>query len=269
MKQLDDFTKNSKVLAGLTTYQKVAIKDRLKIEWTYTSNAIEGNTVSLGDTAFIVNEGLTVSGVSLREHEEVVGHARAVDIIYQLLEKDILKEDDLFLLHKAIQTSLVVDIECPIGEYKVVVNGRYIKIDGKMEHKYYPDPNDVKHLMKLWFDEFSDIQAKNLALDEVTKIYTRSHIGLTVIHPFFDGNGRLARLISNIFMLKNGYLPIIISNKKRENYIELLSSYNLSVAKLDDKSTQIVEDNKQFWEVYDFFKEEYQNSIELLNELKK
>ena len=69
--------------------------------------------MSLGDTAFIIEEGLTVAGVTLREHEEVVGHSRAIDIIYELLSKDEICEDDVFRLHKAVQTDLVVDIDCP------------------------------------------------------------------------------------------------------------------------------------------------------------
>ena len=135
MKPLDETTKNAKVYEGLTTYKKTALKERLKIEWIYTSNAIEGNTVSLGDTAFIIEEGLTVSGVTLKEHEEVVGHARAIDIVYDLLSKDEIDEDDLFKLHKAVQTSLVIDIDCPLGAYKVEVNGRYINVNGKPTFK--------------------------------------------------------------------------------------------------------------------------------------
>ncbi len=116
--------KHVKAYEGLSSYQKRAIKERLKIEWIYTSNAIEGNSVSLGDTAFIVEEGLTVSGVTLKEHEEVVGHARAIDIVYDLLSKDEIEEEDIFRLHKAVQTSLVIDIDCPLGAYKVEVNGK-------------------------------------------------------------------------------------------------------------------------------------------------
>lgn len=269
MKQLDETTKNAKVYEGLSTYQKTTIKDRLKIEWIYTSNAIEGNTVSLGDTAFIVEEGLTVSGVTLKEHEEVVGHARAIDIVYDLLSKDEIDEKDLFKLHKAVQTSLVIDIDCPLGAYKVEVNGRYINIDGKTQHKYYPHPRDVNHLMNLWFDEFKDISAKDMSLEESIRRYTRAHIGFTSIHPFFDGNGRMARLLANITMLKNGYLPLIVDNKKRKEYIELLSSYNLNAPELDKKSESIIEENKYFEALYQFFKSEYQNSQILLDEIKR
>ena len=268
MKQLDESTKNAKVYEGLTTYQKSAIKERLKIEWIYTSNALEGNTVSLGDTAFIIEEGLTVSGVTLKEHEEVVGHARAVDIVYDLLSKDEIDEEDLYKLHKAVQTSLVIDSECPLGAYKVEVNGRYINIDGKTEHKYYPHPRDMIHLMGLWFDEFRDISSQKISLEESIKRYTRCHVGFTSIHPFFDGNGRLARLLANITMLKNGYLPLIVDNKKRKKYIELLSMYNLHSSQLDKKSKEIIEENEYFDSLYNFFKDEYQNSQALLDEIK-
>jgi Fic family protein len=257
------------IYEGMTKTAQETLKKELKVQWTYTSNAIEGNTISLGDTAFIIEYGLTVKGKSVREHNEVLGHSRAIDIIYDFIQKDRLEEQDVFLLHKAIQTNIVIDIECPIGDYKVVENGRYILNESnRREYHPYPNPNDVKHLMDIWFSEFSDISKKELSLDEAIFIYTRSHIGFTSIHPFFDGNGRLARLVSNIFMLKNGFLPIIISNEVRDDYIKLLSSYNLNAPKLDSKSTKIIEENEYFESLYQFFKEQYQNSQILLDEIK-
>ena len=66
---------------GMTKTAIKTLQDELKIQWTYTSNAIEGNTISLGDTAFIIEHGLTVKGKSIREHNEVIGHSRAIDIV--------------------------------------------------------------------------------------------------------------------------------------------------------------------------------------------
>ena len=122
--------------------------------------------------------------------------------------------------------------------------------------------------MGLWFDEFRDISNQNLSLNESIKRYTRSHIGFTSIHPFFDGNGRLARLLANMTMLKNNYLPLIIDNKKRKIYIELLSKYNLSAEELNNKSESIIEENEEFEALYQFFQSEYQNSQTLLDEIK-
>ncbi len=71
-------TKHFKFLKGLTATKQRELLERLKVEWTYTSNALEGNTISLGDTQFIIQYGLTIKGKSIQEHIEVIGHARAV-----------------------------------------------------------------------------------------------------------------------------------------------------------------------------------------------
>ncbi|MCF6339264.1 MAG: Fic family protein [Sulfurimonas sp.] len=252
---------------------KTAIKtfmDELKVQWTYASNAIEGNTISLGETAFIIEYGLTIKGKSVREHNEVLGHSRAIDIIYKLLDKDVLSKDDVFKLHTAIQTNIVIDSECPIGDYKVVENGRYVlQDDDSRKYQAYPIPVDIEHLMLIWFNEFSDISNKNISLEDSIEKYTRCHIGFTSIHPFFDGNGRLARLLSNIYMLKNGYLPIIINNENREEYIKLLSTYNMHSEPLAKKSEAIIEENDCFKNIYEFFKSEYKNSQAILDEIKR
>lgn len=89
---------------------------QLRNLWTHTSTAIEGNTLTLGETAFGLEEGLTISGKPLKDHEEVVGHARAIDLVYDLIRsKSDLTENDLFDLHKAIQTERIIDVYKPVG----------------------------------------------------------------------------------------------------------------------------------------------------------
>ena len=86
----------------LTKSDMQMLKNRLKVEWTYRSNAIEGNTISLGDTACIIEYGLTIKGKSITEHNEVIGHAKAVDLVYELIKKENINKEDLFLLHPLI-----------------------------------------------------------------------------------------------------------------------------------------------------------------------
>ncbi len=253
----------------LTQTEQQLLQDRLKIEWTYTSNAIEGNTIALGDTAFIIEHGLTIKGKSIVEHTDILGHARAVDVIYQLIEKDTVTKDDIFLLHKTVQTQIIIDYERPIGEYKVVPNARYINIDGKLEHRYYPHPDNTEHLMGLWFEDFGDTSQEISSFDECVGIYTDMHLTFASIHPFFDGNGRLARLIANIPLLKNNFLPLIISNEDRQEYIELLSSYNLKAQELDSNATKLIEKNEAYQKLRAFFKDQYKNSQQLLDEIKE
>ncbi len=251
---------NNKELEELQNYEKEALFNQLKVTWTYTSNAIEGNTLSLGDTAFIIENGLTVSGKSISEHNEVIGHIRAIDIIYSLLDRDSIIQDNLFDLHKAIQTNLLIDYERPNGAYKVVPNGRWLNIDDKSQYFYYPLPDEVSHLMELWFDEYGYIKQDIFSKEDAIRVYTNMHISFAGIHPFWDGNGRLARLISNIPLLKNGYLPIIIDNKNRREYIELLSKYNIN--------SKPLETNSQYQDLLNFFEGEYENSYELLRSLR-
>ena len=252
----------------LTKTDQELLRNRLKVEWTHDSTAIEGNTISLGDTAFIIEYGLTIKGKSIVEHTDIIGHAKAIDIIYQLIEKEHIDKDDICLLHRVVQTNIIIDYERPIGAYKVVQNARYIEIDGKLEHRYYPHPKDMDYLMGLWFERFGDISTPIDSFDKCVEIYTDIHISFASIHPFFDGNGRLARLIANIPLLKNGYLPIIISNENRQEYIELLSSYNLVAKELDSTTIELIEKNEAYDKLYNFFKSEYRNSQRLLDEIK-
>ena len=251
----------------LNRFEKEELLKQLKIGWTYNSNAIEGNTLKLGDTAFVIEYGLTVKGKPLREHNEVIGHAKAIDLIYEYIEQDSFTPKMLFVLHKAIITEIIIDTEAPMGAYKVVENGRYIHIDNRATYLPYPHPNDIEHLMGLWFNEFGDISVTLEDFDTCVRQYTDMHISFTSIHPFFDGNGRLARLVANIPLLKNGFLPIIVSSDDRQEYIELLSAYNLKAPILNNKTTKLIEKNEEYEKLYRFFYDQYKNSKELLDEI--
>ena len=92
---------------------------QLRNLWTHTSTAIEGNTLALGETAFVFQEGLTISGKPLKDHQEVVGHARAIDLLHDCLQKGkVFSESGLFALHKAVQTEVMVDVGRPVGDWK-------------------------------------------------------------------------------------------------------------------------------------------------------
>ena len=255
--------------AALEEYEKEELLKKLKVTWTYNSNAIEGNTLTESDTTFIVENGLTVQGKSLAEHNQVVGHMKALDLVYGLLNKDTIDEEDLFLLHKAIQTEHLVDYERPNGAYKVLPNGRWKKVDGKDKHFYYTHPDFVFHLMGLWFADFGNISKPIRSREDAVRIYTDMHISFTTIHPFWDGNGRLARLVSNLPLLKSGYLPIIIGNKDKEGYKDLQFVYqqkcelNFNTKKLIDHTLP------EYQKLLDFFNAQYEHSLNLLKEIKE
>ncbi|MEA2059782.1 MAG: Fic family protein, partial [Thermodesulfobacteriota bacterium] len=174
-----------------------ALMVQLRNLWTHTSTAIEGNTLTLGETAFLLEEGLTVSGKPLKDHEEVVGHARAIDILYELLEKraDFGKEE-LFNLHRAVQTQVLLDIYKPMGAWKKEPNSTVGVINEKQVVFEYASPDDVPWLMENWFDLYRQVDRARKTGDSTSALdaYAALHVSFVRIHPFFDGNGRLARL---------------------------------------------------------------------------
>ncbi len=252
--------KHLKFLEGLNRTQQQEFLTRLKVEWTYTSNALEGNTISLGDTQFIIEYGLTVKGKSIQEHNEIIGHARAIDLVYELLDKEILEKQEIFNLHSANPSC---GIYSPIGNWKNEPNGRYVKQNERLIYQNYPMPEHIEHLMQLWMAEFNSYNILKTQ-EEALRAYTRLHLAFTSIHPFFDGNGRMARLLANIPLLKNGFLPIVINNQNRQEYLEALSEYDISSPELNQQTTELIIDNQDFDQLKFFFKTQYPNTQNLM-----
>jgi Fic family protein len=245
-----------------------AILRQIQILWTHHSTAIEGNTLSLGDTKFIIEEGLTIAGKTIKEHNEVMGHVRAIDIIYLMLDKPFILEEDLFKLHTAIQTDIVWDVYNPVGNWKKEINGVNILIENKMIFREFPHPNHIPYLMTLWLKKFGCF-SERLSLDQLIELYAAMHITFVCIHPFFDGNGRIARLIANIPILKSGFPPIIITKENRKRYLQILSLYQFNSPQLDNNTLDLLDyDNQYFKEFILFCKEEYQGIREIIENMK-
>ena len=212
-----------------------ALLIQLRNLWTHTSTAIEGNTLTLGETAFVLEEGLTISGKPLKDHEEVVGHARAIDLVYDLIQnKTPFTEKELFSLHKAVQTDIIIDVYKPVGGWKKEPNSTVAVVDDKQVVFEYGPPGDIPLLMKSWFELYREIDQSLKPNDRQQALlaYVQLHVSFVRIHPFFDGNGRLARLIANVPVLKSGLPPVIISQKQRKQYIDALSAYHFSVGQI-------------------------------------
>ena len=205
-------------------YRRAALQDALIAEWTCASAGLEGNTFSLGDTDFFLREGLTVAGKTFREHCEIKGHADALKWMEQLvITKTPLSQEHLFSLHRFIQTETVIDVYSPVGAFKNAPNGTYSRDnEGKAVWMEYASPEDVPALMARWLHFFNE---QRVTRENAPSIYTRLHIPFVHIHPFADGNGRLARLISNLPLLRAGLPPIIIPKEWRQEYITLLAEH--------------------------------------------
>lgn len=219
-------------LEGLPRDLRIACLDQLRTLWTHTSTAIEGNTLTLGETSFLLNEGLTVSGKTLREHIEVYGHGATIEELYDLVEdRHPISREVLFSLHRIVMAnSAVVDVYAPVGTWKVDHNGTNVMDpSGNPTYLEYSAPRDVPYLMEQWITWFNQIGERDLTEQMAARLYAHCHMAFVRIHPFADGNGRMARLVSNIPLLKQGLPPVVIAKEARQEYISLLASYELAV----------------------------------------
>ncbi len=192
-----------------------SLREQLVLEWTYNSNAIEGNTLTLSETK-VVLEGITVGGKTLVEHLEAVNHRDAIGFIEDLLRGDeLLSEWNVRNIHALILKG--IDSE-HAGRYR---NGNVL-ISGALHR---PPPHfKVGDLMQRMMESYNGDWA---AYHPVTRAVLL-HGECVKIHPFTDGNGRTARLLLNFELMKWGYTPVIIRVGDRLRYYEVLDHAHTS-----------------------------------------
>lgn len=190
------------------------IKESLTIEWTYNSNSIEGNTLTLRETQMVLQEGITVKGKSLREHFEAKNHEKAIDYLYTLVdEKYVLRSIDILSLHGLVLRMIEDDFAGRIRNGGVRITGANF---------VPPNATKVSDLL----DELIDFVNTNpLGLNDI-ELATVFHHKLVWIHPFFDGNGRTVRLAMNLILMRKGFPPAIILKNDRKKYYEALNQAN-------------------------------------------
>ncbi|MGB0386911.1 MAG: Fic family protein, partial [Ardenticatenaceae bacterium] len=187
------------------------LNEQLAAEWIYHSNAIEGNTLTLRETKLILETGLTIGGKTLREHFEVINHQKAIDYVESLLADEMpLTPFHVRQIHHLVLAA--IDDE-NAGQYRQVS----VRIAGATHTP--PDAWEVMRLMNEWGDW---LNGDALALHPVTRA-ALAHHQLAAIHPFIDGNGRTARLVMNVLLMREGYPPTIIMKSNRRQYYRVLS----------------------------------------------
>lgn len=211
-KKLDD-------LRPLSSELTKNLEEWFKVELTYTSNAIEGNTLSRKETAIVIEKGLTIGGKALVEHLEATNHAKALDIIYKLAKKKYyeITERDILAIHYAILYG--------IDDYNA---GHYRRVSVRISGSTVVMPNLAK-VPSLMTDFISWLNAdKNT---HPVELAGEAHYRLVTIHPFLDGNGRTARLLMNLILIMEGYPPAIIRPQERLPYITSLETAQLGGSK--------------------------------------
>ena len=206
---------------GLPSALVKNLEDWFRVELTYTSNAIEGNTLTRSETALVVEKGLTVGGKSLQEHLEASNHAYALDWVRELAAQPdaVPSENELLQLHALILRGIDDQHAGRYRDVTVMISGSSVLL---------PNPFKVPELM----EEFIQWLASSTNLHPV-ELAAQAHYRFVTIHPFIDGNGRTARLLMNLILISHGYPPAIISKRDRLAYINSLEKAQLG-GELDD-----------------------------------
>ncbi|NBA87417.1 Fic family protein [Emticicia sp. CRIBPO] len=190
------------------------IRENLSLEWTYNSNSIEGNSLSLRETQMILEEGVTIKGKSLREHFEAHNHDKAIDYLYTLIDRNYeLRGIDILNLHGLVLRSIEDDFAGRIRNGGVRINGANF---------VPPNAQKVSGLL----DELIDYVNRNPDHLNDIELATIFHHKFVWIHPFFDGNGRTVRLAMNLLLMRKGFPPAIILKTDRKKYYEALNQAN-------------------------------------------
>lgn len=198
-KLLDEIDSLKSRLDKFRTFDSYKIVQALELEYTFESNRIEGNTLTLRETDLVINEGLTVSGKSMREHLEAINHQEAIGYIKHLMEKKSnLNEREVLSIHNLILRGIHPEDA-----------GRYRKVQVMIKGSSHlpPQPFIVPKHME---DYFFWYEANKKSIHPVV-LAAEMHERLVTIHPFIDGNGRTSRLVMNLILLSHGY---IIANIK-------------------------------------------------------
>lgn len=242
-----------------------ALLKQIAALWTYDSTAIEGNTLTLGETIKVLELGLTISGKSLKDHEEVYGHAKAIELIYELMNKEQIDSRDLFNLHRCVMQKGAIDSLRPVGDWKRDYNGTTGVRDGKPVYMEYASPSATPKLMARWIKAFN--RKLNTADTQVKAInvYAWAHLSFVRIHPFFDGNGRVARLIANLPLLRCGQPPLLISLERRLEYIDLLWRYQNAIGQIT-AGDRLLPPHEAISSFKGLLREEWRETVELVNE---
>jgi len=188
-----------------------SIKSKLSLDWTYHSNAIEGNTLDIHETKAILEDGITIGGKSLKEHLEAVNHKDAIHLVEKMVSKaEAINTDNIKKIHYSVLKGIDEENAGFYRRNRVMVVGanfvptNHVKIDREM------------NALEDWY---KSQEAKELhPIERAAELHTR----FVTIHPFIDGNGRTARLLLNLELMREGYPPAVIQKEERQNYYRSL-----------------------------------------------
>ena len=224
--------------------QEQRILQKFRLDWNYHSNALEGNTLTLGETRAFLLHGITAQGKPFRDYLDIKGHQAAIEFLVEFVQaKQPLTEAELRELHRILLiepydvAALTADGQpirrrITIGRYKTAPNS--VRTSSGAMH-YYASPEETPAQMgdlMIWYRRMREEQTLHPLL--LAAVF---HYRFVAIHPFDDGNGRMARLLMNLILMQHGYPPVIVQTESKGEY--LLALEKADAGELDNFVTLI------------------------------
>lgn len=209
LQKVDCFQKEINSLRPFEGDMLEQIKDYYRIGLTWTSNALEGNTLTESETKVLLEDGLTVGGKPLRDVLEAVDHAKAYDYMFTMLQSRSITEQTALRLHELFYRNIEPEYAGRYRDIKVIITG---------SHHPTTAPEKLDREMGRLFEWVKEEREHYHPVAFAAELHKR----FVFIHPFKDGNGRVSRLLMNTALIQDGYLPVIIPPVLRMEYISLL-----------------------------------------------
>ncbi|WP_354566336.1 Fic family protein [Herbaspirillum seropedicae] len=192
----------------LPPYTQASLREKLVLDWTFHSNALADNTLTLRETK-VVLEGITVGGKSLREHFEAINHRDAILLVEQIVAgNEPLSEAHIKDIHSLVLKGIDADEAGRYRHENVVIAG------ASTTPPDFLHLNDEMRALLAWYQQAGGLHA----VERAAQLHTR----FVKIHPFVDGNGRTGRLLLNLELMKSGYPPAVIRKEDRLAYYDAL-----------------------------------------------
>ncbi|MEH6659833.1 Fic family protein [Leeuwenhoekiella marinoflava] len=228
LSQIDALKLRLDDLRPLTAEQQNRLEQKLRLDWNYHSNSIEGNTLTASETRTLILYGLTAKGKHIRDYKEMEGHNKALKKLEDLVQKEVkITESVIKELHKIILVEPYVDEDAEInpGYYKTIPNYLYTVTEERID---FMPPEEVATAMNdlvNWLNNHIEVPKRKKHKYDLHPILVAAafQVRFIQIHPFGDGNGRMARILSNLILMQYGYTPAIIRLENRDTYYDLLN----------------------------------------------
>ncbi|MBU6141426.1 MAG: Fic family protein [Proteobacteria bacterium] len=209
--------------------REAKIMQKFRLDWNYHSNHLEGNSLTFGETRMLILHGITAQGKPLKDHFEITGHDEAIKWVEEIvkgefpLTENFIRQLHLLLLKEPYEVSAITPDGQPtrrkieVGKYKSGSNHVLTKTG---ETFYFATPQETPAKMNdllAWYRQ----EAESADVNPII-LAAEFHYRFILIHPFDDGNGRVARVLMNFILMKFGFPPVIIKTEDKENYFSAL-----------------------------------------------